>query len=155
MKYTILICLLLGAAACASDDLSPDIKRAMLDRVNSIRAAGCTCGTVVYPPVQPLTTINIPLSEAAFAHAQDMYLHNYFSHVSPQGISPEERVTTAGYEGNFLAETIAAGCTTVNEAVNAWLQSPSHCEALMKREANEMGVAQVNSYWTLELGQKR
>lgn len=125
----------------------------MIGRVNSIRAAGCTCGATVYPPVQKLT-VNIELSEAAFVHAQDMYRQNYFSHVSPQGISPEERVTAAGYPGSFLAENIAAGCASVNEAIDAWLESPSHCEALMKGEADEMGVAQVNSYWVLELGKK-
>ena len=126
----------------------------MLNRVNSIRTTGCTCGDTVYPPVQTLT-INTELSDAAFAHAQDMYRQNYFSHLSPQGISPEERVTAAGYSGNFLAENIAAGCVTVNEAIDAWLHSRSHCEALMKSEANEMGVSQVDSYWVLELGEKR
>ena len=153
MKYVILICSILCLAACSSDEPSPDISLAMLERLNSIRAAGCTCGTVAYPPAQKLT-IASQLTDAAFVHAQDMYQQNYFSHVSPQGISPEERVTAAGYQGNFLAENIAAGCTTVNEAVNAWLQSPSHCEAIMTSEADEMGVAQVNSYWALELGQK-
>jgi uncharacterized protein YkwD len=153
LKYTILICLLLGLAACASDEPSPDINVAMLNRLNSIRAAGCTCGTTSYTPAQKLT-LEGKLSDAAFAHAQDMYQQNYFSHVSPQGISPEERVTAAGYPGSFLAENIASGCTTVNEAVNAWLQSPSHCEAIMTHEADEMGVAQVNSYWVLELGKK-
>ena len=126
----------------------------MLNRVNSIRTTGCTCGDTVYPPVQTLA-INTELSDAAFAHAQDMYRQNYFSHLSPQGISPEERVTAAGYSGNFLAENIAAGCATVNEAIDAWLHSRSHCEALMKSEANEMGVSQVDSYWVLELGEKR
>lgn len=154
MKYTILICLFLCAAACASDDVAPDIKQAMLNRVNSIRTAGCDCGNTVYPPVQKLT-INTELSAAALAHAEDMYRQNYFSHVSPQGISPEERVTAAGYPGDFIAENIAAGCTTVNEAVDAWLHSSSHCEALMKSEANEMGVSQVDSYWVLELGKTR
>jgi uncharacterized protein YkwD len=127
---------------------------AMLDRLNSIRTAGCTCGTVWYPPAQKLT-IDTKLSEAAFVHARDMDQQNYFSHVSPQGISPEERVTAAEYPGSFLAENIAAGCTTANEAVHAWLQSTSHCQAIMTREADEMGVAQVNSYWVLELGKKR
>ena len=126
----------------------------MLNRVNSIRTTGCTCGDTVYPPVQTLT-INTELSDAAFAHAQDMYRQNYFSHVSPQGISPAERVTAAGYPGSFLAENIAAGCVTVNEAIDAWLHSRSHCEALMKSEANEMGVSQVDSYWVLEIGEKR
>lgn len=153
LKHIILICFLLSLAACASDDVSPDIRQATINRVNAIRATGCTCGDTVYPPAQKLT-INIQLSDAAFVHAQDMYRQHYFSHVSPQGISPEERVTAAGYYGSLVAETIAAGCTSVNEAIEAWLQSPSHCEALMKSEANEMGVAQVNSYWVLELGKK-
>ena len=137
--------------ACESDDVSPDVHQAILSRVNSIRVAGCTCGAELYSPVQELT-INTKLSEAARAHAQDMYEHHYFAHISPEGISPEQRVVAADYQGHLLAENIATGYTTVNEVVIAWLQSTSHCQALMTNEATEMGIAQVHSYWVLMLG---
>jgi uncharacterized protein YkwD len=52
----------------------------------------------------------------------------------------------------MLAENIAEGYTTVNEAVTAWLQSSSHCQALLTADATEMGIARVNSYWVLVLG---
>jgi uncharacterized protein YkwD len=151
LKCIIVFYLMICIAACGSEEASPDVREAMLASVNSIRAAGCICGAELYAPVQKLT-LNIALSEAAFAHAQDMDEHHYFAHISPEGISPEQRVTAAGYQGAMLAENIAEGYTTVNEAVTAWLQSSSHCQALLTADATEMGIARVNSYWVLVLG---
>ena len=57
----------------------------------------------------------------------------------------------------------AAGFRTLAEAMQAWIDSPSHCKALMRGDIREVGLAVVpggtqskyGSYWTMALGTVR
>lgn len=86
----------------------------------------------------PLLTPNDKLAAAAQAHARNMATNNYFSHVAPGNIWPNQRVRAAGYhlpddwpdDANYV-ESICAGQPNAEEAWNAWMHSPSHSKHLL------------------------
>lgn len=131
-----------------------NIKADMLAAVNSLRQAGCTCGGTWMPSVRPLTW-NDTLASAALAHARDMDVNNYFSHISPGGTSPIQRTMALGYSGNYVSENIARGYTSLQPVMSAWLNSEEHCKAMMDSGHTEMGAANVNTYWVQEFGSRR
>lgn len=129
------------------DRLLPD----MTDTVNELRSMGCRCGADSMPPVPPLTW-NAQLATAAAEHAEDMYVNNYFSHISPQGTSPIQRAQQAGYTGSYVGENIAKGYTTINDVMVAWKNSEAHCKAMMDTLYKEFGACEYNGYWVQEFG---
>lgn len=50
-------------------------------------------------------------------------------------------MTRAGYSWKAVAENVAAGQSTAEEAVRTWLESPGHCENLMSPGYSETGIA--------------
>ena len=93
--------------------------------------------------LSPLTE-NENLDEAAAAKANDMFVNQYFEHVSPSGIDPGELVQNYGYNyivegenlilGNFLSE---------KEVVQDWMNSPGHRANILNVRYTEIGVAIV------------
>ena len=59
-------------------------------------------------PRPPLAMNRILLSIAT-AHSDDMYNQNYFSHTDPNGNTPFDRMTNAGYNYVLAGENMAAG----------------------------------------------
>jgi uncharacterized protein YkwD len=127
------------------------IKSEMLTAVNALRQSGCTCGSTQMPPVKPLIW-NDTLAEAALAHARDMDVNDYFSHISPGGTSPIQRAITLGYTGKYVTENIAKGYTSIEPLMQAWQQSEEHCKAMMDSSQTAMGAANVNTFWVQEFG---
>jgi uncharacterized protein YkwD len=90
-----------------------------------------------------------------------MALANYFDHDSPvDGSSPGARARAAGYAWTKVAENIAGGQITPQEAVTGWLHSPGHCRNIMG-SYDEIGVSYVTrpgselrTYWTQVFGTK-
>jgi hypothetical protein len=59
-------------------------------------------------PAQPLAMSTL-LVESARLHSQDMIAQNYFSHTSPDGMGPEQRIQATGFPGTGWAESIGKG----------------------------------------------
>jgi len=72
-----------------------EFKRSFLEHINSVRAAGCSCGTTYMPPAPPLVWNN-DLEKSARGHAWDMSNNSYFSHTSKDGRSMEDRIVFCG-----------------------------------------------------------
>ncbi|MDP9011350.1 MAG: CAP domain-containing protein [Pseudomonadota bacterium] len=133
------------------------IRRQILDLVNAARANGRSCGGRAFKTAAPLT-LNPALSEAAYAHSQDMASHGEFDHRGHDGSSPATRVERAGYGGYLLVgENIAAGAMSAADVAQGWLDSAAHCENIMDPRFSETGIAfAVNPssaelvYWTQE-----
>jgi uncharacterized protein YkwD len=125
----------------------------MLQLVNNARTKGCTCGTTVMPPVNPLTWNNT-LAQVALAHSIDMNDNNYFSHTGLDGSSPGDRITAAGYTWTSYGENIAEGYPDEQSVMNAWLQSEGHCMNIMDAGFKEMGYGKDGSYWTQDFGSR-
>jgi len=123
----------------------------MTDSVNVLRSKGCHCGADSMPPVAPLIW-NAQLAAAAAEHARDMYVNNYFSHISPQGTSPIQRAIQPGYTGMYVGENIAKGYTTISDVMLAWKNSEAHCTAMMDTLYKEFGAAEYSGYWVQEFG---
>jgi len=84
---------------------------------------------------------NTKLNEAALQKAQDMLTNDYFSHNSPQGISPWYWIKQSGYNYKTAGENLAIGFLDSEEVLNAWNNSPSHKENLLNPKFQEIGIA--------------
>jgi len=131
-----------------------NVRTALLEQINALRTNGCTCGTEWMIPVKTLTW-NVDLEKAAFDHAADMHLNNYFSHLSLNGTPPIQRAHNAGYSGDYVGEVIARKYYTTKDVVQAWQESESHCRALMDSLYHEMGGARKEDYWVVDLGSSK
>jgi len=91
---------------------------------------------------------NAALEQAAEAHSLDMVTSDYFSHTSPSGLRPAERVLAAGYLANPLAgytigENIAwatSNLATPEAVVAAWVNSPDHLENILDATYQDTGI---------------
>ncbi|MET0067153.1 MAG: CAP domain-containing protein [Candidatus Thiodiazotropha sp.] len=129
----------------------------MLTLVNNARAVARLCGATSYPAVPPLAW-NCALETAAQSHSDSMALNDFFSHTGLDGSSAGDRITAAGYIWRAYNENIAAGYTTQEQAMDAWLASDGHCANLMSPSVTEIGTgvaenpsAQYRIYWTQDL----
>jgi len=80
------------------------------------------------------------LNTAAQAHAADMLARTYYNHVSPEGSQPRGRLLGAGYTGDIVGENIAAGQTSVEDVMEAWLHSEDHRRNILDPRFTEIGI---------------
>ena len=106
------------------------VRSQMLARANAERSAAGL------PPL----VLDRRLSHAAQRHADDMLQRSYYSHVSPDGDDPAARVRQSGYVFRLIAENIARGPFTVDEAMDNWLASEEHRRNLLNPGFRDFGV---------------
>ena len=111
-----------------------------LQRINTYRAAGATCGTQPFAPAAPVAW-NALLEQAAQKHARDMAARRSMSHTGGDGSTTSERVAREAYAFSALGENVSAGYTTVPDALAGWMRSPGHCANMMSKSFREVGVA--------------
>lgn len=128
--------------------------------VNQRRAEGAVCGGETFGPAGGVV-MDPALRCAARRHSLDMADRNYFSHDTPEGVSPWDRADMAEYDANAIGENIAAGHGTPEAVVQGWMDSSGHCSNIMNPNANEIGVgyltadaADFGSYWTQVFGRR-
>lgn len=92
------------------------------------------------PPLKLSST----LSTAATRKASDMFVKDYWAHVSPTGTTPWQFITSAGYDYLYAGENLAKDFATSEEAVRAWMNSPTHRANILKPEYTEIGLAVMN-----------
>jgi uncharacterized protein YkwD len=86
-----------------------------------------------------------------------------FGHAWPGGELVWDRLTMSGYRWNRADENIAAGFRNLDDAMQAWIDSPPHCVALMRPDVTDVAIAVVPgrkggaylSYWTMVLAAPR
>ncbi|OGZ62595.1 MAG: hypothetical protein A2812_03015 [Candidatus Staskawiczbacteria bacterium RIFCSPHIGHO2_01_FULL_36_16] len=86
------------------------------------------------------------LDQAAEMKAEDMVQKQYFSHVSPQGLTPWHWFLQSGYNYKYAGENLAIGFYDSKEAFNAWLNSPSHRENILNKNYKEVGTAVLDGF---------
>ncbi|MCO5165600.1 MAG: CAP domain-containing protein [Planctomycetes bacterium] len=78
---------------------------------------------------------------AAKAHVEDMKGRNYFAHVSPDGLTPEDRLRLTGAgPTRAVGENIAAGQALARAIVDTWLASPPHRANMLSPMFTHVGV---------------
>ncbi len=88
------------------------------------------------------------VSEVAFDHSKDMFEQNYFSHYSLNGDGLKERLDVTGLFYIAAGENIAAQYPDAPAAVEGWLNSEGHREALLTDEYTHLGVGVYRLYYT-------
>ncbi|RPK54228.1 RNA polymerase sigma factor [Streptomyces sp. ADI96-02] len=116
-------------------------------RLVNVERAKAGCGPVAS---------NGLLATAAQGHSADMAARNYFSHTSPDGTDPGDRITAAGYRWSTYGENIAKGQRSAADVVSAWMKSPGHRANILNCSFKEMGVGKQDSgdgpVWTQKFG---
>ena len=98
-------------------------------------------------------TLDTALSDVARAHSIDMANNNYFAHENLSGQTPFDRLKAAGIKYSYAGENIAAGQTTPEAVVNAWMNSSGHRANILNANFKKLGVGYYNGgakrhYWT-------
>ncbi len=93
------------------------------------------------------------LTDAAEKKSQDMVQNNYFSHNSPTYGTPFQMLNQFGIDYSVAAENIAAGQTSAEEVVNAWMKSEGHRRNILNKDITRIGVGAVEGdgrgyHWT-------
>ncbi len=144
-------------------------QKEILATINEARAITRDCQDQMgmVGPVEPLTWSNI-LSKSAFEHSRDMVLTDTFSH-NGSGTKYDitgtlygkkslfsERIEENGYSSyGATGENIAVGIYNLDELMNRWLESPTHCANIMNDNFTNVAVEVMleeesvhGIYWT-------
>lgn len=85
-------------------------------------------------------TYNTVLEEAAKKKAQHMLDNDYWSHNSPDGVTPWHWFRAVGYEYEEAGENLAVDFETPSGVMKAWMNSPSHRANILEGTYTEIGV---------------
>jgi len=96
--------------------------------------------------LSPLT-LNPDLTKAAELKASDMAAKSYFAHVSPEGATPWQWFSRAGYNYLYAGENLAVNFSESVDVDNAWMASPTHRENILRPEFSEIGIALASGYY--------
>ncbi len=113
---------------------------AILQRVNAERARS---------GLKPLK-LSARAAVVARGHSFDMALRHYFSHTSPEGIGPAERLRGEGFTFTAAAENIYADDYAdlehlAERALAGWLKSAEHRANLLSDKFTETGIGVARS----------
>ncbi len=119
-----------------ASELKVDVvdERTMVNMVNAERiAAG----------VQPVTATDALTTEAR-DHSSDMFLRRYFSHITPEGKGPGDRLTAAGISFTAAGENLAYA-PTVEQAHTGLMNSPEHKKNILDPEFHQIGIGIIST----------
>lgn len=102
----------------------------------------------------PPWTYNTRLEDAARSQARLMAQKNTLSH--DLGVTLRQRVTAAGYLG-AVGENVAKGYTSLQGAIEGWMESSGHRGTLLSHRFVEFGLAVARApngklYWAMIAG---
>lgn len=99
----------------------------------------------------PLLSYNQELAVAAKLKADDMFHDNYWAHISPvTGRTPWVFIQEAGYQYIYAGENLARGFNNAQDAIAAWMASPTHRANILSPNYQEIGFAVENGTLTGE-----
>ena len=147
----------------AAPKIDDSIKYKYLTAINTFRSQGRSCGTAGYFSDAPALRWNDSLYRASYEHSRDMMQSNSLSHKGSQSTfdwtakaqslsrasSFKDRIENNGYtKWKNIAENIAMGSSTVDQVMDQWISSDGHCANIMNPQFTDVGMAEVNKYWT-------
>ncbi|MDR6218339.1 CAP domain-containing protein [Deinococcus soli (ex Cha et al. 2016)] len=131
-------------------------ERELRDLINAARTQARTCGAEEFPAAPPLQD-SAALRLIGRQHLMDSLTRGYTGHLTPEGVTPQERAWAGGYLAGVVENLHVAGADTSPQgALAAWLASPTHCANLMRTGPAFLGVSMVTAggrtSWSLLLG---
>ncbi|OWZ23527.1 SCP-like extracellular protein [Phytophthora megakarya] len=130
-------------------NLQAGFQAELLNAVNRERSAN---------GVAPLC-MNSKLQNAAQGHSNDMAAKDYMSHTGSDGSTMSQRVQGAGYDRTAAGENVAAGQTSVEEVMKAWMASTRHRDNILRKKFTMFGCGYAygdsstyKHYWTQNFG---
>ena len=118
----------------AGAKVRPDLEARMLDMANAERAR---------QGVQPLKP-DPELAEVARAHSRDMLVRGYFSHVTPDGEDPFDRMRKANVRYRMAGENLAFA-PTLPAAHQGLMNSPGHRANMLRPQFGRLGVGVLDA----------
>jgi uncharacterized protein YkwD len=112
----------------------------------------------------PLLSPNAILESSAQQYAEDMERRNFFSHTSPEGEGPQQRIEHAGYaaltsetckcRGYYASfgENLAKGQQSVEDVMTDWMRSPDHRKNILSTLFTEIGIGIKGYLWVQHFG---
>ncbi len=95
------------------------------------------------------------LRAAARNHSKDMARRDFCEHVNPDGVTPVQRMSAAGYPDPG-AENVARGQPNPHAVMTAWLASPGHRANLLNPDFAAIGIGvelgRGGPHWTQNFG---
>jgi len=83
------------------------------------------------------------LSEVARAHSKDMFVRGYFSHFTPDGLSPFDRMEKAGITYDHAGENLALAPST-DLAMQGLMNSPGHRANILSPDFGKIGIGVID-----------
>jgi len=83
------------------------------------------------------------LASVGTAHCEDMFARGYFSHNTPEGLTPFDRMAQDNIAFNFAGENLALA-PSVDLAMKGLMQSPGHKENILSTDFHKIGIGVVN-----------
>jgi len=81
------------------------------------------------------------LDLAAQKKATHMLEYNYFAHTAPDGTKPWHWFKEVKYNYTFAGENLAMNFVQAEDAVQAWMDSPTHRDNIISEDYSDIGVA--------------
>jgi len=84
--------------------------------------------------------LNNLLSKSAQYKAEDIVKNDYWSHTSPEGLTPWDFIKHVGYEYSIAGENLARDYSDTDSLIKAWMKSPSHRSNILNNNFTEIGI---------------
>ena len=83
------------------------------------------------------------LRDVARAHSNDMFKRGYFSHYTPEGLSPFDRMQKAGINYQYAGENLALAPSTAL-AMQGLMNSPGHRANILSPNFHKVGIGVID-----------
>lgn len=113
--------------------VNEDAEEAMLQAVNKERATKGLSALV----------FDNKLQQVAREHSRDMFARGYFSHYTPEGVSPFDRMVNARLAFTFAGENLALA-PNVPLAMQGFMQSPGHKANILSESFRKIGIGAID-----------
>ncbi len=128
----------------------------MLGVVNDVRAQSRDCGNQFFAAA-PAVIWDERIEAAAQMHSEDMAANQNFNHIGSDGSDAGDRLLMENYDWFTWGENILFGLNDGEAAVDALLDSPSHCALIMSPDFQEVGAGSAkgsiqggsSTFWTV------
>lgn len=88
-------------------------------------------------------TFSEDLAKVGRAHCSDMFKRGYFSHYTPEGLSPFDRMVAADVSFDYAGENLALAPNT-ELAMRGLMQSPGHKANILSKDFGKVGVGVID-----------